>query len=112
MEEKEDVVIKRIAPWHKQITIRGLVASLIIGIVYSVVVMKLGLTTGLSTNFNVATALLSFIFIKTWTKLLEKVGLVTTPLTQQENTVIQTCAVACYSVTVAGSELNPDRSLF
>ncbi|XP_024438306.1 metal-nicotianamine transporter YSL3 isoform X5 [Populus trichocarpa] len=45
-DEPED--IKRIAPWTKQITVRGrgIVASIAIGIIYSVIVMKLNLTTG------------------------------------------------------------------
>lgn len=98
--EAEDV--SRIAPWTRQITIRGLVASLLIGIMYSVIVMKLNLTTGLVPNLNVSAALLGFVFIRTWTKLLEKAKIVSTPFTRQENTVIQTCAVACYSIAVGG----------
>ncbi|GLU12070.1 hypothetical protein SLE2022_287780 [Rubroshorea leprosula] len=98
--EQEDV--KRIAPWTKQITIRGLVASLVIGIIYSVIVMKLNLTTGLVPNLNVSAALLAFVFVRTWTQLLHKAGMVPTPFTRQENTIIQTCAVACYSIAVGG----------
>ncbi|KAK9045576.1 hypothetical protein V6N11_051485 [Hibiscus sabdariffa] len=93
---------KRISPWTKQITIRGLVASLLIGSIYSVILMKLNLTTGLSPNLNVSAALLAFIFIRSWTKLLQKAGFVSRPFTRQENTVIQTCAVACYSISVGG----------
>lgn len=94
----------RIAPWRKQITIRGLVASIAIGLMYSVIVMKLNLTTGLVPNLNVSAALLGFVFIRSWTKLLEKAKIVTTPFTKQENTIIQTCAVACYSIAVGGRE--------
>lgn len=93
---------KRIAPWQRQITIRGLIASLAIGIIYSVIVMKLNLTTGLVPNLNVSAALLAFVFIRTWTTLLEKAGIVSMPFTRQENTIIQTCAVACYSIAVGG----------
>lgn len=99
-EEPEDV--KRIAPWKRQITIRGLVASLAIGIMYCVIVMKLNLTTGLVPNLNVSAALLAFVFIRTWTALLEKAGIVSIPFTRQENTIIQTCAVACYSISIGG----------
>lgn len=107
MEEVRDVPedINRIAPWTKQITIRGIIASLAIGIVYSVIVMKLNLTTGLVPNLNVSAALLAFVFIRTWTKLLSKAGFVTSPFTRQENTIIQTCAVACYSIAVGGIRL-------
>lgn len=99
-QEQEDLT--KIAPWTQQITIRGLFASLIIGIIYSVIVMKLNLTTGLVPNLNVSAALLAFVFIRTWTKLLHKAGIVSSPFTRQENTIIQTCAVACYSIAVGG----------
>ncbi|KAJ4957058.1 hypothetical protein NE237_013841 [Protea cynaroides] len=89
-------------PWTKQITVRGLVASFFIGVIYSVMVMKLNLTTGLAPNLNVSAALLAFIFIRTWMKLLQKAGIVSTPFTKQETTVIQTCAVACYSISFGG----------
>lgn len=93
---------KSIPPWKEQITFRGIVASLIIGIIYSVIVMKLNLTTGLVPNLNVSAALLAFVFLRSWTKLLTKAGIVTKPFTKQENTVVQTCAVACYSIAVGG----------
>ncbi|KAH0978727.1 hypothetical protein GBA52_005904 [Prunus armeniaca] len=98
--ETED--LNRIIPWTRQITIRGLAASIVIGTIYSVIVMKLNLTTGLVPNLNVSAALLAFVFIRTWTKLLQKAGIVSTPFTRQENTIIQTCAVACYSIAVGG----------
>ncbi|GJU75599.1 metal-nicotianamine transporter YSL3-like protein [Tanacetum coccineum] len=94
--------MKRQQPWRKDITVRGIVASLMIGIMYSVIVMKLNLTTGLAPNLNVSAALLAFVFIRTWTKLLHKAGFTTTPFTRQENTVIQTCAVACYTISFGG----------
>ncbi|KAA0050540.1 metal-nicotianamine transporter YSL3 isoform X1 [Cucumis melo var. makuwa] len=99
-DKAEDV--KRIAPWTRQITLRGVIASIVIGIMYSVIVMKLNLTTGLVPNLNVSAALIAYVFIKAWTTLLEKAGIVSTPFTRQENSVIQTCAVACYSIAVGG----------
>ncbi|GMP70688.1 hypothetical protein CsSME_00029433 [Camellia sinensis var. sinensis] len=99
-DEPEDV--KRVLPWTKQITVRGIIASVLIGIIYSVIVMKLNLTTGLVPNLNVSAALLAFVFIRTWTKLLQNAGFVSSPFTRQENTIIQTCAVACYSIAVGG----------
>lgn len=94
--------VKRTPPWTKQITFRGIIASILIGIVYSVIVMKLNLTTGLVPNLNVSAALLAFVFIQTWTKLLQKANFASAPFTRQENTIIQTCAVACYSIAVGG----------
>ncbi|XP_073016481.1 metal-nicotianamine transporter YSL3-like isoform X1 [Primulina eburnea] len=98
----EEDEVRRIPPWTKQITIRGIVASLMIGIIYSIIVMKLNLTTGLVPNLNVSAAFLAFVFVRTWTKLLQKANVGAAPFTKQENTIIQTCAVACYSIAVGG----------
>lgn len=92
-------------PWNKQITIRGMVVSIMIGTMYSVIAMKLNLTTGLVPNLNVSAALIAFVFIRSWTKMLEKAGFVSKPFSRQENTMIQTCAVACYSIAVGGLRL-------
>ncbi|XP_020210196.1 metal-nicotianamine transporter YSL1 [Cajanus cajan] len=89
-------------PWREQITVRGVFVSMIIGIIYSIIVMKLNLTTGMVPNLNVSAALLAFVFVRTWTKLLHKAGFVAKPFSRQENTIIQTCAVACYSIAVGG----------
>lgn len=93
---------KKLQPWTRQLTLRGVTVSIIIGSIYSVIAMKLNLTTGLVPNLNVSAALLAFVFVRTWTKTLQKAGFVTKPFTRQENTMIQTCAVACYSIAVGG----------
>lgn len=98
--------MKKMSPWKEQLTIRGLIASLAIGILYSVITLKLALTTGLIPNLNVSVALLAFVAVKSWTSLLHKAGIVSTPFTRQENTVVQTCAVACYSMVFAGLVLS------
>uniref|UniRef100_A0A803LWR1 Uncharacterized protein n=1 Tax=Chenopodium quinoa TaxID=63459 RepID=A0A803LWR1_CHEQI len=64
--------------------------------------MKLNLTTGLSPNLNVSAALLAFVFVRSWNKVLKKFGFSPVPFTKQENTMIQTCAVACYSIAIGG----------
>lgn len=97
--------VSRMASWTQEITIRGILASVAIGMIYSIIVMKLNLTTGLVPNLNVSAALLAFVFIRSWTKLLHKAGYVSTPFTRQENTIIQTCAVACYSNAFGGLAL-------
>ncbi|KAL6986483.1 Metal-nicotianamine transporter ysl1, variant 2 [Sarracenia purpurea var. burkii] len=89
-------------PWTKQITLRGVVASFVIGSVYSVIAMKLNLTTGMTPNLNVSAALLAFILMRTWNKLLHMAGFLAVPFTPQENTMIQTCSVACYGIAVGG----------
>ncbi|XP_057510329.1 metal-nicotianamine transporter YSL1-like [Actinidia eriantha] len=93
---------KRIPPWTRQITLRGVIASFVIGGIYSIIGMKFNLTTGVIPNLNVSAALLGYIFMRSWTKMLRKFGIVTVPFTRQENTMIQTCAVACYGIAVGG----------
>ncbi|KAH6831450.1 YELLOW STRIPE like 1 [Perilla frutescens var. hirtella] len=88
--------------WHKQITVRGLVASVVIGSIFSIIAMKITLTIGITPHFNVSAALLAFIMIRTWTKALGKIGIASAPFTKQENTMIQTCSVACYSIALGG----------
>ena len=81
--------------------LRGMIASTIIGVIYCIIIMRISLTPGLSPNLNVSVALLAFIFIKSLTKILEKTAL-SAPFTRQENTMIRTCGVACYSITISG----------
>lgn len=97
-----DKEVNSIPPWKKQITVRGLIASIVIGALYSMITMKLQLTIGLVPNLNVSAALLAFVFIQTWEKMLRKAGFASVPFTKQENTMIQTSAVACYSIAVGG----------
>ncbi|XP_076885178.1 metal-nicotianamine transporter YSL1-like [Bidens hawaiensis] len=93
---------RRLQPWTKQITVRGIVASVSLGCVYSIIAMKLNLTTGMTPNMNVSAALLAFVFMRTWTNMLQKSGISTVPFTRYENTMIQTCSVACYSIAIGG----------
>ncbi|KAJ6945945.1 hypothetical protein NC651_000882 [Populus alba x Populus x berolinensis] len=71
---------RRPQPWTEQITVRGFIASILIGAIYSVIVMKLNLTTGLAPNFNVSAALLAFVFVRSWTKCFEGQDLSSNPL--------------------------------
>jgi hypothetical protein len=66
----------RVPEWREQITIRGLAVS---------------------------AGLLGFFFVKTWTSFLSKLGFSIKPFTKQENTVIQTCVVACYGLAFSGN---------
>lgn len=91
-----------IPSWKEQITVRGLLVSALLGTLFCIITHKLNLTVGVIPSLNVAAGLLGFFFVKTWTGLLSKVGVLTTPFTRQENTVIQTCVVACYGLAFSG----------
>uniref|UniRef100_J3LZQ0 Uncharacterized protein n=1 Tax=Oryza brachyantha TaxID=4533 RepID=J3LZQ0_ORYBR len=70
---------------------------------FSVIVMKLNLTTGIIPSLNVSAGLLGFFFVRLWTAAVERLGLLRQPvLTRQENTVIQTCVVAAYDIAFSG----------
>ncbi|PWA48283.1 hypothetical protein CTI12_AA489810 [Artemisia annua] len=99
-EESEAAAMERVfstqevPSWRNQITIRAIVTSCILSIVFNFIVCKLNLTTGVIPSLNVAAGLLGFAMLKAWTALLNKCGLLKQPFTRQENTVIQTCVVA------------------
>jgi hypothetical protein len=59
-----------VPPWREQVTVRGLVAALLIGFVYTVIILKLALTTGIIPTLNVSAALLAFLSLRGWTRAL------------------------------------------
>ncbi|XP_027184507.1 probable metal-nicotianamine transporter YSL6 [Coffea eugenioides] len=91
-----------IPDWKHQITFRGLLVSALLGVLFCIITHKLNLTVGIIPSLNVAAGLLGFFFVKSWTALLSKLGLSVHPFTRQENTVIQTCVVACYGLAFSG----------
>ncbi|XP_042504777.1 probable metal-nicotianamine transporter YSL7 isoform X3 [Macadamia integrifolia] len=93
---------KTVPPWKEQLTTRAFVVSLVLSVLFSIIVMKLSLTTGVIPSLNVGAGLLGFFFVKTWTKLLQKSGMLKHDFTRQENTVIQTCVVASSGIAFSG----------
>ncbi|KAH7529473.1 probable metal-nicotianamine transporter YSL8 isoform X1 [Ziziphus jujuba] len=93
---------QEVPSWRQQLTVRAFVVSFMLSILFSFIVMKLNLTTGIIPSLNVSAGLLGFFFVKTWTKFLSKSGLLKQPFTRQENTVIQTCVVASSGIAFSG----------
>ncbi|KAL4302747.1 hypothetical protein GQ457_10G015240 [Hibiscus cannabinus] len=93
---------RQVPSWRNQLTMRAFGVSFLLSVLFSFIVMKLNLTTGIIPSLNVSAGLLGFFFVKTWTKLLEKSGLLRQPFTRQENTVIQTCVVASSGIAFSG----------
>ncbi|TMX05897.1 hypothetical protein EJD97_000031 [Solanum chilense] len=91
-----------IPDWKEQITIRGLVVSAVLGTLFCIITHKLNLTVGIIPSLNVAAGLLGFFFVKSWTGFMSQLGFSVKPFTKQENTVIQTCVVACYGLAFSG----------
>ncbi|PAN39186.1 hypothetical protein PAHAL_7G226500 [Panicum hallii] len=88
--------------WQEQLTVRAFVVSFFLAVLFSVIVMKLNLTTGVIPSLNISAGLLGFFFVRLWTAAIERVGLLKQPFTRQENTVIQTCVVASYGLAFSG----------
>lgn len=91
-----------VPPWWAQITFRGILVSIVLGVLFSIITLKLSLTTGVIPSLNISAGLLGFFFLKSYTKLLSNLGISHRPFTRQENTVIQTCVVACYGLAFSG----------
>ncbi|ESW24536.1 hypothetical protein PHAVU_004G138900 [Phaseolus vulgaris] len=106
--KEEEISVERVfqhllvPSWRNQLTGRAFVVSFALSILFSFIVMKLNLTTGIIPSLNVSAGLLGFFFVKTWTKFLEKSGMLRQPFTRQENTVIQTCVVASSGIAFSG----------
>ncbi|KAJ1256323.1 hypothetical protein BS78_K046900 [Paspalum vaginatum] len=90
------------APWWRQVTARSVAASVVLGGVFSFMMMRMGLTIGLVPSFNMSASLVSFFVIGSWTRLLSSCGVATQPFTRQENVVVQTCVIACSTLSLYG----------
>ncbi|KAL3628975.1 putative metal-nicotianamine transporter ysl7 [Castilleja foliolosa] len=106
--EEEDLSVERVfeskevPSWRQQLTVRAFAVSFLLSVMFCFIVMKLNLTTGIIPSLNVSAGLLGFFFVKTWTKVIAKSGLLRQPFTRQENTVIQTCVVASSGIAFSG----------
>jgi hypothetical protein len=98
---------KPLPSWREQLTVRAFVVGFLLSILFSVIVMKLSLSTGIIPSLNVSASLLAFFLVRLWTKAIEGMGLLKQPFTRQENTVIQTCVVAAYGLSFSGKISNP-----
>ncbi|XP_062205674.1 probable metal-nicotianamine transporter YSL18 [Phragmites australis] len=93
---------KPVPPWTEQVTGRALAASLALGAALSGVMMNLVFTSGIIPSLNISAGLLGFFLLRAWTRLLDQLGVPRRPFTRQENAVVQTCVVACASMTYSG----------
>jgi hypothetical protein len=100
---------KAVPSWREQLTLRAFVVSALLAVMFSVIVMKLNLTTGIIPSLNVSAGLLGFFFVRLWTSAVERIGLLKQPFTRQENTVIQTCVVSAYGIAFSGKRLRRFR---
>ncbi|CAM0902702.1 unnamed protein product [Alopecurus aequalis] len=84
------------------ITLRSVAVSVALGCTLSVVAMKLALTSGFAPSLAIPAGLLGSFLPRVWIRLLDGCETSQLPFTRQENTVIQTCVVACTSIAFSG----------
>ncbi|KAL6614236.1 hypothetical protein ACP70R_036506 [Stipagrostis hirtigluma subsp. patula] len=94
--------VKPLPPWTEQVTGRAVAASLALGAALSGVMMNLVFTSGIIPSLNITAGLLGFFLLRAWTRLLDQIGVPRQPFTRQETAVVQTCVVACASMTHSG----------
>ncbi|GBG33106.1 Metal-nicotianamine transporter YSL2 [Hondaea fermentalgiana] len=93
----EDEEVARNLDWRRQITVRGVLVGIVVGFAMTIISLKLSLTTGVIPSLNICAGLLGFIGIRTGTRVLGRWLSDKYEFTKQENTVVQTLAVAQYS---------------
>jgi len=84
------------------ITPRSIVVSFILGVALCAVAMKISLSSGFLPSLSIPAGLIGFYLIRAWFQALDCFELPYQPFTRQENTVIQTCVVACSAITFSG----------
>ncbi|CAN6227878.1 unnamed protein product [Urochloa humidicola] len=90
-------------PWREQLTFRGVAVAAALGALLCVVIHRLNLTVGVIPALNVASGLLAFFLAAAWRAVAGRLGCGRgPPFTRQENTVIQTCAIACAGIAFSG----------
>ncbi|CAM0904884.1 unnamed protein product [Alopecurus aequalis] len=93
----------RVPPWREQLTLRGVAVAAALGSLLCVVIHRLNLTVGVIPALNVASGLLSYFLTTAWRATAGRLGFGRgSPFTRQENTVIQTCAIACAGLAFSG----------
>ena len=73
-------------PWHVQF--RSMLAGAVISTIFSIIVHKLNLTTGIVPSLNIAAGLLGFVFLRGWVYLLRLMGIKAHEFTPQASTLI------------------------
>lgn len=100
----QDPTTQATCPWREQLTVRGVAVAAALGALLCVVIHRLNLTVGVIPALNVASGLLAFFLAAAWRAAAGWLGFGRgPPFTRQENTVIQTCAIACAGLAFSGT---------
>ncbi|CAL8462318.1 g1851 [Coccomyxa elongata] len=88
--------------WQRTLTVRSVVLAVIFGSVFSIIIHKLNLTSGVIPSMGMAIALINFFSVQSWNALLKRFNINTLPFTPQENAVMQTCVGATAGLAFTG----------
>ncbi|KAJ0966837.1 hypothetical protein J5N97_023754 [Dioscorea zingiberensis] len=88
--------------WKDQLTLRVFGLSLFVGSLLTIILMRLNLMTFFVLNATLPSSTFSFAVLKAWTMALDKVGLLTNPITRQETAVMQSCVLGFASIVYYG----------
>ncbi|KAK1614044.1 hypothetical protein QYE76_019561 [Lolium multiflorum] len=84
------------------ITARSLAVSFVLAVTLTVVAMKISLNSGFLPSLSIPACLLGFYLSRALIRTLDYLEVSHLPFTRQENTVIQTCVVACTNIAFSG----------
>mmetsp|Transcript_7641 Transcript_7641/g.13535 ORF Transcript_7641/g.13535 Transcript_7641/m.13535 type:complete len:696 (-) Transcript_7641:192-2279(-) len=92
----EEAEFQHAIDWRGQFTLRGACVGVIVGFAMTIITLKLSLTSGIIPSLNICAGLLGFIGVRSFVAIISRWVSETYKFTRQENTVIQTLAVAQY----------------
>ncbi|EFN55181.1 hypothetical protein CHLNCDRAFT_57961 [Chlorella variabilis] len=80
--------VAKLPPWRSTITPRALLIGAVLGAAFSIISLKLGLTTGVIPSLNIAAGLLGYFFLGGLSKFLAALKIGGQPMTRQEDVVV------------------------
>ncbi|KAF6983137.1 hypothetical protein CFC21_001412 [Triticum aestivum] len=86
----------------EQVTPRAVIVSVVLSIVFSFVILKIHMSTGVVPGMNMAVSVLSFALLKWFISLVRTCGLPTSPFTRQENLLVLTTVVTVINLAITG----------
>ncbi|KAL5230202.1 hypothetical protein ABZP36_028978 [Zizania latifolia] len=84
------------------VTLRAMAVSVVLGVVFCLVGMRIQMTAGIVPALNMPANILCFFLLKCLVRLLRSLRLTAMPFTRQENMFLMTCVVTCLNVAITG----------
>lgn len=88
-----------------QVTLRSMAISVVLGIAFCFVALRIHMTAGLVPALNMPISVLSFFSVKWLITLLQSCGIAAVPFTRQENTFLLTTVITSINMALAGKHI-------